>query len=174
MQGVRGAGSQRCGRTAGSPACPVTTAITLCLCGHRSPCRGGVGGALQHTAMPAAQQPSRTPGRTGVGAQACGGGEMGRPPGRQWPLPPKGPFRLATSSEWAGCGIPVILCRAGMWKPEPWVPWRGEGWGGGHSTEVGGGRDTRPVRQVCGEEGPAHSLLGSRPPAASTAPPAFN
>lgn len=64
----------------------------------------------------------------------------GKAPGRPRPtapLPPGWPFQLATSSEWAGCGIPIILCRAGMWKPDP-SPLVWWGWGGGHSTEVKG------------------------------------
>lgn len=107
-----------------------------------------------------------------MGAGRREGPQRGR--GKQHNCPPPCPFRLATSSEWAGCGIPIILCRAGMWKPDPGpVVWGGGG-GGVHSTEgKGAGQQTCQAGLPWGG-GLLAPPPGSRTPAASTPPPALN
>lgn len=95
-----------------------------------------------------------------VAGAAWGRGREGPPLGRgkqrhsfpydpsSWPHP-----------EWAVCGISIVLCRAGMWRPDPGPPslavWRG---GGAHSTEAKGADARQACGQVCGEEGacPTH------------------
>lgn len=165
-----------------SPAWSGASATVLCLRGHSqwlpagSP--AGVGqppdcaraASLGCTASPAALSAGGG-GSVGAGRregplQAEG---LSTPP---TPLPhhsrPAGPSNWLRP-EWAGCGVSIILGRAGMWKPDPGL------WGGGHtlhgSEGVGWTADLQAGRQL-GRGLP--TAAGSRPPTASSPPPAFN
>lgn len=72
--------------------------------------------------------------------------------------------------EWAVCGISIVLCRAGMWRPDPGLPVRyGEVGGTFHRSE-GGGTHTRPVGRSAARRGPARPAPSPQPPAASSLP----
>lgn len=123
------------------PCCAAMPLWTLLVVSSRQPCRGGEGRASPvHLGCPLLRGPAGPSGPQQQQLWPQRGQGEGKAPGRPRPtapLPPGWPFQLATSSEWAGCGIPIILCRAGMWKPDP-SPLVWWGWGGGHSTEVKG------------------------------------
>lgn len=111
------------------------------------PCRGGE--ATRTTlGMPITQLPGRPVQPTGAAAAAAWGQGEGKAPCEAQGNLPGGPSNRP-DPEWAGWGTSIILCRAGMWKPEPSpLVWQV---GGTFPRRGGGGADTRPVRQVCQE-----------------------